>query len=454
MTKSAGTVNQVLSLMTVAFNELTIGIANGWVAPTLNGLRTPGGELSVTIEESSWIASLDHFGKIFGAIFTAFILDIVGRKILLTASAFVLFAIWVIVMFTRSVPILYVMRIMFGVFVGLNDGTNSNYLAENSSPYIRGVFGAVCITLYYIGLLAEFTIATYCSYSNTALINVIITFLAFLPVIWIKEPVQFLLMKGKIAKAEKNFAWLHGSNMNSEEIKVEFERIKQNAQAENLKKSSFKKTITAPANYKSMFIMITIHALAGSTGYFPVMSYASIAFSASDILTPNEFTVLFGIAQTLVVALTSFVISRFSRRTIILISFSLIAASHAVTTGLYYVNSNVVAIPYFPWLIFASITFYASVYAFVYPVVFVIRGELFPLSVKATGGCLSVIAFSTTSFLTTKMFLYISNAYGIEANFLLFAFLTLLTILFVYIFLPETKNKSLIEIQEMLEKND
>ncbi|XP_065221958.1 facilitated trehalose transporter Tret1-like [Planococcus citri] len=452
MRKSAENLNQVLSLMTVAFNELTIGIANGWVAPTLNSLRSPNGEFYITMEESSWIASLENMGTIPGALLTAFILDIVGRKILLTSTAFIFFLMWAVTVFTKSVSVLCLMRLLFGIFVGINDGTNATYLAENSSPQIRGVFGAVSVTLYYTGLLAEFIIATYFSYTTTLIINTIITFLAFLSVLWIKEPVQFLLMKGKDTQAERNFAWLHGGSAEDERIRSEFERIKSNVQSENLKKSSLKKAITYPANYKSLFIVITIYGLVGLTGFFPVMSYASMAFASSEILTPNEFTILFGISQALVVVPSSLLIGRFNRRSIILISFSLISLSHAVSTGLYYVNSHIVTIPYFPWLIFMSITFYASVFAFVYPAIFVIRGELFPLSVKAPGGCFSIIAFNATNFLTTKAFLYISYTWGIEANFLMFCLLTLATVLFVYFFLPETKNKSLIEIQEMLEK--
>ncbi|XP_065221955.1 facilitated trehalose transporter Tret1-like [Planococcus citri] len=452
VTKSAANLNQLLSLMTVAFNELSLGMTNGWIAPTLNMLQNPSSELPITMEESSWIASLENFGTIPAAVLAAFALDIIGRKFLLTSISLILFLMWAVKIFTRSVLVLCLMQLLFGICVGINNATNSLYLAEISSPYIRGVFGAVCVTSYYIGIFFEFIVATYCSYTSTTIINTMVTFFALASVLWTKEPVQFLLMKGKYTQAEKNFAWLRGCNIDNENIQMEFERIKQNVLAENLKKSSFKKTITSPANYKSLFIMITLYALVGFTGFYPVMSYASMAFSSSDILTSNEFTILFGLGQALAIVPSALFIGRFNRRTIILISLSLIALSHSVTATFYYVNSNFVAIPYFPWLIFTSITFYASVYAFVYPAIFIIRGELFPLSIKATGGCLSIVAYNMTNFFTTKVFLYISYHWGIEANFLLFCFMTLISTLFVYFFLPETKNKSLIEIQEMLEK--
>lgn len=424
-------------------------MANGWVAPTLNILQSPEGEFRISSQQSSWIASLDCLGRIFGAIFAALMLDIAGRKLLLASSALVFFLMWVITWLTQSASVLCLIRLIFGIFIGLNDGTNSTYLAENSSPVIRGVFGTVCITLYYAGLLVEFAAATYLSYTHTAILNAVITFVALLSVFYLKEPVQFLLLKGKHQQAEKNYAWLHGVAVT--EIGTDFQKIKQNAQTESKKKTSFKKILSAPANYKSLFIMITLYCLVGSAGYAPIMSYAPLAFSATDILTTNEFTILFGVAQLLIVVSTSFLIGRFSRRAIILISFLLITLSHLTTAALYHLHDNITSIPYFPWVIFASITLYASIYAFVYPVVFLIRGELFPLSIKATGGCLSIVASSITSFITTKIFIVISDSYGIGANFLIFALVSLLLVLFVYSLLPETKNKSLVEIQEMLE---
>lgn len=440
--------------ITVAFNELTIGIANGWVAPTLNTLQTGRGEFLITMEESSWMASLDSFGKILGALFTALILDSVGRKVLLASSAFVFFSMWLVPSLTNSVSLLCLMRLVFGIFNGINDGVNSIYLAENSSPIIRGVFGTVCITLYYVGLLGEYVVATYLPYTRTILVNCVVTFIAFLSVFWIKEPVQFLLLKGKRNKAEKNFLWLRGLRADTIDPaqRFDYDKIEQNVQLEKLKKTSFKELFGSPANCKSLFVMITIYCLVGCTGYYPVMSFASLAFSATDILSPNEFTILFGVAQLIVVVSTSLFIGRFNRRAIILISFSIIAFSHAATASLYYIHESIVPIPCFPWLVFASITIFASVYAFVYPAIFLIRGELFPLSIKATGGCLSVIGFSIMSFVMTKIFLALRQHCGIGANFLVFSFVSLLIVTFVYFLLPETKNKSLLEIQEMLEK--
>lgn len=387
----------------------------------------------------------------FGAATAAILLDRVGRKPLLAVCAVIFSLMWLVILFTKSVSIIYIIRIVFGIACGINDGTNSVYLGENSSPFIRGIFGTISISIYFLGLLVEVVIATYLSYETTALVNFCVEFLALLSVFWMVEPVQYLLMKGRYEQAEKNFIWLKGVR-DANEVKNEFDKIKQNAYAEISKKSSYAKVLTSPVNYKSLLMMLTIYSLAGMAGYHPVMSFASMSFASTDILTPNEFTILLGVAQFLVVASTSFVISRFNRRSIILISFSLIAVAHACTALLYYIHANITEIPYFPWLIFVSITLFACVHAFMYPAIFLIRSELFPLSIKGIGGSISIVGYSAMSFLMTKIFLFVVRHYGIHVNFLIFSVISVFIVLFVYYMLPETRNKSLIEIQELLEK--
>ncbi|XP_065221968.1 facilitated trehalose transporter Tret1-like [Planococcus citri] len=431
---------------------MTNGIANGWVAPTLKHFEKGGDFGVVTKSQISWIASLEDFGKIFGAVFAALVLDILGRRPLLASVALIFFLIWLATAFTNSIQVLCMIRFIAGVFAGINEGSNSIYLAENSSPRIRPVCGSFIITVYFFGLIGEFFVATYLPYKTTLIINAVVSFLAFLSVFCMKESVQYTLMKGRESKAAKDFAWLRGISASNPEIELEFEKIKQNVSSENSLKSSLMKTISTPVNYRSLAIVVILYSLAGSVGYFPMMWYASMTFTSTNMLTSNEFTILFGIVQTIVVIPTSFVIGRINRRSLILTCFSLITLSHLATASLYYANQHITNIPHFPWLTFSTITFFASVYAFMYPGIFLIRGELFPLSVKALGGCLSIMSYSATSFFTTKIFLFMSDKFGVEVNFVIFALLSSITIVFVYFFLPETKNKSLIQIQESLTK--
>ncbi|XP_065221953.1 facilitated trehalose transporter Tret1-like [Planococcus citri] len=453
MFKLNGTFHQTLAVLAVVFSELCLGIGIGWLAPTLILLQKYNTHVILTLEECSWIASIEHFGKIFGALTSALLVDVVGRKFLLTFTAFVFFIQWPIVIFAKSALALCAIRIIFGFSWGLFEGANTVYLGETCTPKMRSILGTIAITADYFAVMIELIIATYFSFTTTAVINSAITFLAFLSAFWLKEPAQFLLMKGNHDKALENLMWLRGVT-DPNDVKTEFEEISQDVAKERSKKSSLKETLTAPANYKSVCLLVIIYGLVASAGYFPVMSYSAMFFSETNVFTSKELTILLGMSQFLVVCVTSFVIDRFNRRSIIMISFSIISLAHAGSALLYYVNDKIYPVPYFSWLIFITMNIFVGVFAFMYPAIFLIRSELFPLSIKAVGGCSAIISFGVFSLLTTKMFISILTAFGIYVNFVIFSVISAALVIFVYFFLPETRNKSLIEIQKVWAKED
>lgn len=427
-----------------------MGIGYGWVAPILWNLENTPSEIVVTTEQSSWIASLHSFGRAIGPFWSVLLIDTIGRKAVLIIYALFSFLQWLLIVFSKSVYSIYLVRIIFGMTLGMYEVACTVYIGENCTPKLRGILGSVAVAFFYGGLFIEYVLATYLSYSTVAIVNLSIAFVCLASIFLLKETTQFLIMKGETAKAEENLMWLKGIT-DSSAIKAEFDRITQNVYAEKMKKFSFKDIFMSPANYKSMTIVLIIYLLAALTGYEAITAYASILFASSNVFTENEFTILFGFLQFVAVTASSFIIERVTRRTFILSAFSLCTLMLLCTTILYYLQKRVLSLPYFPWLIFFTITSYTTIYAASYPAVYVIRGELFPLSVKALGGCLSITANSITGFLTTKVFSLISESYGIYVNFFLFTVFSVVVIIYVYLVLPETKGKKLLEIQEALE---
>lgn len=441
---------------------MNIGIGNGWTAPILqtftNSNTTTNSsievksstEISFTLTENSWIASLDNIGRIAGAIISAIFVDIVGRKPILVACAFLFTMTWLVIFLSKSVLVVCAMRILFGIAKGMNDGANSVYLGENTSPVIRGIVGTIASASYYAALLGEYIVATYLSYTTTSLVNMAFGLLTCVTAYWIVEPVHYLLMSGNFDKAAKNFMWLKGAKSMTN-LDDEFDELKRNVQSEKSKRRSVRDVLTSRANRKGFVIVFVIYLLVGAMGFSPIVAYNSMAFKRNEVLTENQFTILFGASQFFVAISTSCVIGSFNRRSIITVCSALIVITHVCTAALYYVNENLSQIPYFPWLSFSSITLFAAIYSFMYPAIFLIRSELFPLSIKAFGGCISLIGNSSMSFLTTKTFVFVSERFGIHVNFLIFAVVSLQIVLFAYFLLPETRNKTLIEIQHELE---
>ena len=83
----------------------------------------------------------------------------------------------------------------------------------------------------------------------------------------------------------------------------------------------------------------------------------------------------------------------------------------------------------------------------------VILGEVFPQSVKGTAISLVNCSMWVLNFAMSKMFFLMNDVLGMYGTFIFFSCSSLIMSLYVYIFLPETKSKTLNQIQRKLEGN-
>lgn len=440
----------IIFYFSVSFNEFTIGMGNGWLAPILKKLQHPSSEIPLSTEQCSWIGSLHEFGRFFGPLLSALLLDRIGRKLSLALCAVIYFFAWLILLFTQSVALIYAARFIFGIGIGICDVTSSIYMGENCTPKYRGIFSSISIIFFYVGMLLEFVLATYVSYRTINSINLGVAFLGILSTFLLKETPQYLIMKENYEDAGITLQWLKGTSLWND-VHNEFEQIKHNV-AEEKSKKSIRELFSTRANYKSVTIGFVLNLLAMATGYATVIAYSSLIFIPSTALTSNGYTIFYGINQLIAVVLSVFVIERFNRRLLVLMSFSVFAILHACTAALYFYADGIVSSRWYPWMVFLTVTAYGSIYTLVYPVIHIIRGELFPQSVKAIGSCLAIMAHSATGFVTAKMFLVVASAYGVYVNFLIFSGVSVVAFIYTYFVLPETRGKTLIDIHKSFQK--
>lgn len=424
-----------------------MGIVYGWVAPTIRQQQSTHSEFNLSNEQCSWIGSLVDLGRVFGPFMAGIFINKLGRRITLITCTIVFFAVWPFVLFTRSVEVIYASRFIFGLVVGLNDVCSSIYVGENCRANLRAIFSSISILVFYAGELVEFALATYFSYTVVASVNSIITFLALSCTLVTTETPHYLITKKKLEKAEKNFNWLRG-RVDSDE---EFEKLKTFVEQEQDENISFKELLVNKVYFKPVLLILFLCFFMMMTGFSAITSFVSIAFSESDTLTPNQYVTLYGLCQFIAVCTSPFIIEKFNRRTILVSCFGFVTVIHTASAALYYAKAHGVQIPFSSWLIFATITLYSMTFSFgLHPIFYTIRGELFPQNIKAIGGSIAIIGHSVIGFLSSKMFLIIADAYGMYTNFLTLGISSAIAILYVYIWIPETKGKTLTEIQQEL----
>lgn len=425
-----------------------MGLVYAWVAPTIRQQQGTHSEFNLSNDQCSWIGSLADLGRIFGPFMASLFINQLGRRITLITCTIVFFAVWPAVLFVRSVEVIYASRFVFGLVIGLNDVCSSIYVGENCRPNLRAIFSSISILVFYAGELVEFALATYFSYTIVASVNSIITFLSLSCILVTTETPHYLITKKKLEKAEKNFNWLRGRTDSSDE---EFEKLKTFVEQEQNEKISFKELLVNKMYFKPVLLILILCFFMMMTGFSAITSFVSIAFSESDTLTPNQFVTLYGLCQFIAVCASPFIVERFNRRTILISSFAFVTLIHTASAALYYAKAHGVPVPFSSWLLFATISLYSMTFSCgLHPIFYTIRGELFPQNVKAIGGSVAIIGHSVIGFLSSKMFLIVAEAYGMYTNFLTLAISSAIAILYVYACIPETKGKTLAEIQQEL----
>lgn len=332
--------------------------------------------------------------------------------------------------------------------VGTFDTAASIYIGENSSPNIRGVFNSILVAFFFLGELLAFVFCTYLEYNTVAIIHAAIGFIIFLLTFLLKETAQFLMLKGKDKQAEQIFFWLRGHESDS---KKEFEDIQLYLFEQ---KSKFSMELLKNAgNRRCLRVALISNILVLCSGFTAINTMFSIAVPSTGTITSNELTVLLGVFQLVSVCMSSYSIDLFGRRPLLLIAAGISIIVHIFTTILYYVEEHIGKLPYFAWLVFVPLTIYCIIFAMVMlPLTFIIRGEILPQNMKALGSSLAVSSSSILGFLISKMFLFISDKYGIYVNFLMFTIISFILFIYTYIDLPETKGMTLTEIQKSFKK--
>lgn len=432
--------------MAVSLAYLSAGFGCGWVPPLVKKYKNSTGDFSLTTTDCSLIASLYYAGKEIACLGTPLFMDRFGRNAVFIFSAVCGLLVWLGVLLTKSIPLHFVIRLLFGFSVGTFEITTSVYIGENSSPNLRGVFGTMCIISFYVGELIAFIIGTYLAYQPVAIISAAVALWVLFSNILLREPAQYLLTQGHEERAAKTFFKLRGT---AEAANREFEEIKLSLQQQ----TGFRLSWTLLTD-KSLRVVCIINMFMYLTGFPPLNTMSTLVFLPIGNVSPSELTILMGIFQLVSVVVSSTFIERIGRRPMLLSCAVICFIVQLINSIVYYFDELGTPVPLASWLLFICITVYSIVAAAIlFPISTVIRGELLSPQLKLFGGCVSVALNSILSFGMATIFLNIAEMFGMKSNFFFFTAMSAAMIVYVYVDLPETKGLTLTQIQRSLNKD-
>ncbi|XP_038214893.1 sugar transporter ERD6-like 6 [Zerene cesonia] len=295
---------------------------------------------------------------------------------------------------------------------------------------------------------------------QVALIGLIPSGLAcILPLFWLESP-YWLAAKGKFDKCEQAFRALRNNNENNEaELKylISYERKNQTEFLTRPDTPSggdsndlvFRKIVQACKEmyfWKITFIVFIVNIYRAAAGRVLLSTFAITMLQEmtgrNDVLF---FTLLvdgFGIIGA---AWSFYLIKKYKMRRLL---FTLGVISNiiliAFSAALYFVPNE----SWYPWIKVVLMAFYYIVAsAGPYAVLEVFIGEVNPLGVKEFSTFVAGSLAGGVFFLSIKLASTMFSTLGYSGTFLLYAFITIMCLIFLWVYMPETKGRTLHEIE-------
>jgi len=195
-----------------------------------------------------------------------------------------------------------------------------------------------------------------------------------------------------------------------------------------------------------------IGAVQQLSGSQAVMQYAQTIFDeANGNLEGKYLTMILGLVFV-VCSIVCMIITDYSgRKSLLMISTIGSACSTAMVATYFHLEYNHVDISNITWLPATGVILFSVMHSLgLSPLPMTLASELFSTNVKALGTMIGGLMMSTMAFLMVKLFPIISKDAGVHTPFWIFTACSIAGALFTFFYVPETKGRTLEQIQDGL----
>ncbi|XP_044593926.1 facilitated trehalose transporter Tret1-like [Cotesia glomerata] len=449
---------QLFAAMAANICVMASGISMGWQTPLLLMLQedpvnedNPIGR-PITEEEASWIVSLPYIGTWVSCFVPGYLSDRFGRRTVLLASVVPSLLSWALVGLGTSIEVLYAARFISGLSISISFALLPIYCGEIAEPEIRGILGSFFEIFINAGPVFAFSIGPYVSYTNYCIACAASPALFFILFFGMPESPYYFAAKGRKEELIKVLERLRGKSR--EAVEKEADEIEIAVQESFRNKATVMDLFRNKVNFKVLVLTSILFIFQQLSGITVVLFYSEIIFASAGefSLSTSVQTILVGVFQFLGTCFNPLVIDRLGRRILLIVS----SAGSAICLGLlglffYLKDAAKSDVSNLGWLpIFSMLAFMVSYSIGLGPVSWTIIGEIYSQEIKAKASTIFVFICCALLFTTSKYFTNVASAFGLYTAFWIFAVCSLLCILFIIFFLPETKGKSLQQIQDEL----
>ncbi|XP_049880746.1 facilitated trehalose transporter Tret1-like [Pectinophora gossypiella] len=442
--------NQLQIALIIYTGQMMVGFGLGWSAPIIPILQdtehTPLPSI-ISGQQASWIGSALYIGTIIGPYVSGYLSNIQGRTPCLILGGILTLFSFILLAMSSNLAMILAGRIFTGLGTGIIFVTNLVYIGEIASTNIRGILLTGTGVFSTVGTLVVFSVAPYVPYWASSVVGLAITAGYVVGLMFIPESPMFFIIKEREEDAINVLKMLGREDDIGMLLSVK--------QTESDQNSDWKDLFTIKSNRRAFIITFVLGILQQLSGIIVVVFFATTIFDMADSsIEPNTATIIIGVTQIVSSCIAPFFVERSGRKILLLASTGCCCISLAVL-GTYFLldhyNHSVVAKVQWLPLVILMVFFLSYDMGFgIIPGTFI--GEMFQSNIRSIGSAVTVTSAWLFGFGVASAFDLLISFLGGHGTFWMFAGACGLAFVFTAIFVPETRGKSLLEIQEMLSK--
>ncbi len=435
-----------------AIAGLLFGYDTGVISSAILFIRK---EYALTTNQESLIVAIVSVGAILGALGGGPLSDRFGRKriILISSLLFILSSIGLA--WSPSVSWLIIGRFVVGVAIGISSATAPLYISELAPRSFRGALVTLNQLFITIGILVAYIAGLFLAQSQgwrtMFLLAAIPAFIQFMVMMYFPESPRWLVFKNRMHEAKDILNYYRGS---PEDVDLEIAHIQKHAD----KHMGTWADLFRDKARASVIAGVGLTCIQQATGINTVIYFAPTIFQfaglKSDVAAISA-TFWVGLINVLATFIAIYLIDRVGRKPLLIVGLSgMIISLFVLGFGFFPPAPSQELENLVGWVSLISLMFYVACFAFsLGPNGWLINSEIYALNIRGRAMGLATCANWATNFLITYSFLSFIQVIGKSGTFWLYAVLGVFGLWFIVQKIPETKGKSLEEIEDFWRKS-
>lgn len=408
--------------------------------------------------EIGLVVSGSLYGALIGSVLAFTVADILGRRRELMVSSVMYFIGALVTALAPNFPVMVIGRLLFGVGIGLAMHAAPMYIAETAAAQIRGTLISLKEFFIVIGMLLGYVagnlyVDVVGGWRYMFAISTPVCVLMGLGMWWLPPSPRWLLLctvqrNGNVLEAKEAaicyLCRLRGKAIEEyalEQVDAILDELSSDIEA---KQTSFSELFQGKC-LKALVIGAGLVFFQQVTGQPSVLYYAATILQTAGFSAASDATrvsVLLGLLKLFMTGIAVIVVDKVGRRPL------LIGGVSGITLSLFLLSSYYTLFKDSASVAVVALLAYVGCYQLSFgPIGWLLISEVFPLRLRGRGQSIAVLVNFTSNAFVTFAFSPVAALVGTGMLFAAFGVIALISLLFIFFFIPETKGLTLEEIE-------